>query len=323
MRADDEDTVHGAASHWPRLSAAVCAAPVREATGRRDVEVACGRAARHRAVHGRLRRAPHRPSPASAPADPGQGRRLGLVHADDGAYKPLNWMSPPCTLGSARRDEGPRASRCGPCTRQGRRAAASSPSRRCCTTPRTSSAWTPAWSRTASRRTCRAAGRPDRDPRRRLAAGPAGVPDRDRPGRHPVPGRRRRDGRGRDQAARRDRRGRAADPLPRAAEPRPHLAPVPASSPPRRSSRRPACSPRTAASAASCSTTTPCGASTTPSTASSEARGTCSGRSRPQWAGGKRPAVVADLEQQRRGMVIDRGAVPCQVLRHGVELLGE
>ena len=28
----------------------------------------------------------------------GQGRRLVLVHSDGGSYKPLNWMSPPCTL---------------------------------------------------------------------------------------------------------------------------------------------------------------------------------------------------------------------------------
>ena len=36
--------------------------------------------------------------PSATAADPGEGRRLGVVHADDRAYKPLNWMSPPCTL---------------------------------------------------------------------------------------------------------------------------------------------------------------------------------------------------------------------------------
>ena len=189
------------------------------------------------------------------------------IHADDRAYKPLNWMSPPCTLRVGTGDEAglwtvtnkagerlvitveevlhdsqPRARR-GPRPGQGRgRGAPAGP-----------------------------AGRPDRDPRQRLAAGPAGVPDRDRPGRHPGPGRRRRDRGDRDQAARRDRRGRAADPLPRAAQPRLHAARRSAAcSPPRRSSRRPGCSPPTAASTASPSTTTPCAASTTPTPASSD-----------------------------------------------------
>ncbi len=58
------------------------------------------------------------------------------VHADDRAYKPLNWMSPPCTL----KEDGDTwtvtnkageqlVSRC----------------TRCSTTPRTSSAWTRGW----------------------------------------------------------------------------------------------------------------------------------------------------------------------------------
>src|SRR5918998_836801 len=72
------------------------------------------------------------------------------VHADDRAYKPLNWMSPPCKL----EDE--------------------------------------------------------------LVAGPPRVPHRDRPG-GPALSRRQRDDRcRRDQAARRDRRRGATDPLPRA-----------------------------------------------------------------------------------------------------------
>ena len=69
------------------------------------------------------------------------------IHADDRAYKPLNWMSPPCWLrGGARGVVGGAtrpASDCG------------SPSRRSCTTPRTSWASIPGWSRTGSRRTCR------------------------------------------------------------------------------------------------------------------------------------------------------------------------
>ena len=28
-----------------------------------------------------------------------------LVHSDGGSYKPLNWMSPPCTLTTSRRDD--------------------------------------------------------------------------------------------------------------------------------------------------------------------------------------------------------------------------
>ena len=79
-------------------------------------------------------------------------------------------------------------------------------------------------------------------------------------------------GRGRDQAARRDRRRRAADPLPRAAQPRPAArARCAASSPPRRSSRRPGCWPPTAASPARSSTTTRCAAWTTPPSGCSDA----------------------------------------------------
>ena len=29
-----------------------------------------------------------------------------LVHSDGGSYKPLNWMSPPCTLVEGRRQRG-------------------------------------------------------------------------------------------------------------------------------------------------------------------------------------------------------------------------
>ena len=31
-----------------------------------------------------------------------------LVHSDGGSYKPLNWMSPPCTLRRARPTDGQR-----------------------------------------------------------------------------------------------------------------------------------------------------------------------------------------------------------------------
>ena len=29
-----------------------------------------------------------------------------LIHADGGSYKPLNWMSPPCTLREGTADDG-------------------------------------------------------------------------------------------------------------------------------------------------------------------------------------------------------------------------
>ena len=126
-----------------------------------------------------------------------------------------------------------------------------------------------------------AAGRADHHPGRRLPAGPPGAPHRDRPGRHPLPGRRRRQRGGGDQAPGRDRRRRAAHPLPGADEPgpRPHPRSV-ASSPPSPSPRRPASWPPTAASPASPSTTTPCAASTTPPPACSS-RWRCGGR----WGG--------------------------------------
>ena len=99
-----------------------------------------------------------------------------LVHSDGGSYKPLNWMSPPCTLvetrrpvdgheqggGAARDHAGVGDARLGARTRrrpgpgEGRRRGA------------------PA----------EAARRADPHPRRRLPAGPARVSDRDRPGRH-------------------------------------------------------------------------------------------------------------------------------------------
>ena len=148
-----------------------------------------------------------------------------LVHSDGGSYKPLNWMSPAVRHGRGRPDEArpPTASRrVGRAARQVRGPAASSRSTRCSTTPPTSSASTPAWSRTASRRTCRSCSpsrsRPSATAGRLVRReymtpiGPVDILCRDAAGAH------RRD---RDQAARRDRRRRAADPLPRADEPRP------------------------------------------------------------------------------------------------------
>ena len=70
-----------------------------------------------------------------------------LVHSDGGSYKPLNWMSPPCTLTVETPDDRmprqPASSSCGG-SRTPRPATRSwCASTRCCTTPRTSSASTP------------------------------------------------------------------------------------------------------------------------------------------------------------------------------------
>ena len=71
-----------------------------------------------------------------------------LVHSDGGSYKPLNWMSPPCTLTTARARRRPgRGRRHRDLERRPRRrrpTSSSCRSTRCCTTPRTSSASTPA-----------------------------------------------------------------------------------------------------------------------------------------------------------------------------------
>ena len=194
-----------------------------------------------------------------------------LVHSDGGSYKPLNWMSPPCTVreGTHRRRPG----RVGRSPAKDRRHPADPASRRSSTTPATTSASTPACRRTASRSTSRSCSPSTPRPwptgltlvRREYptAIGPVDLMCRDADGASR---------RGRDQAPRRDRRRRAADPLPRAAQPRPAArARSAASSPPRRSSRRPACSPPTAASPAPSSTTTRCAASTTRATGSSDA----------------------------------------------------
>ena len=179
-----------------------------------------------------------------------------LVHSDGGSYKPLNWMSPPCTVKEGTSEDGQAewlveaksgdslrilieevlhdsshdlGDRPGPAEGRRREAPPGAPRR------------------------------PPGDPRRGTDTGPARVPHRHRPRRPDVPRRRRPVRRGRDQAARGDRRRRAAHPLPRAAQPRPALvrkAPSAASSRHRRSSRRRGCSPRTVASPARPSTTT-------------------------------------------------------------------
>ena len=168
-----------------------------------------------------------------------------LVHSDGGSYKPLNWMSPPCAMAEV----SPRSTR------------SATASRRCGSS--------------------RHAKSDDRlrvrlhevlhDSAHELGVDPGLVKDgveahlQELLAEHigtlgegytlvrreymtaigPVdillPGRRRRQRGRRDQAARRHRRRRAADPLPRAAEPRPApRAGSAASSPPRRSSPRPA-----------------------------------------------------------------------------------
>ena len=85
-----------------------------------------------------------------------------------------------------------------------------------------------------------------------LPAGPPGVPDRDRPGRHPLPGRRRRRrSRSRSSAAARST-GSSSSPATSSCSTGTRCwRRCAASSPPRRSTRRPGCSPPTAASPAS------------------------------------------------------------------------
>ena len=188
-----------------------------------------------------------------------------LVHSDGGSYKPLNWMSPPCKLAKASSSTGPGNGRSP--TRPA--SSWSSCRSRCCTIPRTSSAWIRGWSRTGRGAPADPAGRAHRPARPGLSAGAPGVPDRDRAGRHHGPGCGRAGGCGRDQAARRDRRGRAADPVPRTAQPRSAAGPGPGRV------RRPGIKPQartlapTAASTVWCWTTTNCAASTPPAIASS------------------------------------------------------
>ena len=138
------------------------------------------------------------------------------VHADDRAYKPLNWMSPPCWL--TEEPDGPlpvwvvenKAGGAAAHHRRGGRARLQPRARRRSRTGQGRRRGAPAG----------AAGRARRAARRRLHAGAPRVHDRDRAGRPAVPRRAGPLGGRRDQAPRRDRRRRAAHPLPRAAQPR-------------------------------------------------------------------------------------------------------
>ena len=171
-----------------------------------------------------------------------------LVHSDGGSYKPLNWMSPPCTLDGAEPDD--------------EQAAAG-----------VIELWNVTHQKTADQLVV-SIHEVLHDSAHELGVDPG--PRKDGVEAHlqqllaeqiellgdghtlvrreymtaigPVdilaPRRRRRHRRRRDQAPRRHRRRRAAHPLPRAAEPRPApRARDAASSRPRRSSRRRACSP--------------------------------------------------------------------------------
>ena len=178
-----------------------------------------------------------------------------MVHADTGGYKPQNWMTPPCVveesddyievrkvkaedkleirvvevLSDVTHDMGEAAA----LEKDG-----------------------------DEKRPPGAAGRPGPLVRRGLPARAPRVADRHRPGRPDVPRRRRRLDRGRDQARRHDRRGRAAHALPRAHPPGSRArASAAASWPRRRSSRRPRCWPSRAGSAGSRSTSPCCAAS--------------------------------------------------------------
>ena len=76
--------------------------PAADAVSRADSAYPrCG-ASRHRPVLGRLHRPAHRP-PARPRCDLLMVKADGSVsiHADDRAYKPLNWMSPPCRIEEA------------------------------------------------------------------------------------------------------------------------------------------------------------------------------------------------------------------------------
>ena len=141
-----------------------------------------------------------------------------LVHSDGGSYKPLNWMSPPCTV----REGTHRGRSAGVGGHQPHRRHAAHPDRgdppRLLPRPRARSRACEGRRREAPPG---AAGRAPGDAGRGPDPGAPGVPDGDRAGRPDVPGHGRHGGGRGGQAPRGDRRGRAADPLPRAAQPRP------------------------------------------------------------------------------------------------------
>ena len=184
-----------------------------------------------------------------------------LVHADAGGYQAAELDD------AADGDRGRRAT----CSSSASApAAARTGSRSGCSrcSPTSSTRWArrPGSRRTASSATCSSRSPTTRGDRAGPAARPARVADRHRPGRPDVPRRGRRLGRGRDQARRHDRRGRAAHPLPRVHPPRPRARPTAAASSPRsRSSRRRSRSPSSAGSAAPRSTSPSCAASASPS----------------------------------------------------------
>ena len=155
-----------------------------------------------------------------------------LIHSDGGSYKPLNWMSPPCTLSTTRRSDDE---------------AAADPE----------GDWIEQWDVVHDKSGDRLRVRLHEvfeDSSHELGVDPGlqkdgveahlqalladnietlgdgwslvGQLHRHRAGGHPGPGPRGRLGRDRDQAPRGDRRRRAADPLSRAPQPDPLLAPV-------------------------------------------------------------------------------------------------
>src|SRR5699024_10024062 len=79
------------------------------------------------------------------------------VHADDSAYKPLNWMTPPCTLKNQRLKEAmvsARGSICG-WWKIKRVTSCASPLKRSTKISKLSSVKTPAWSKMAWKPICR------------------------------------------------------------------------------------------------------------------------------------------------------------------------
>ena len=107
------------------------------------------------------------------------------VHADDRAYKPLNWMSPPCTLSESQDDEHTVLGG----DEQGRRAVASSNSRPSSTTQSGSLGRIPGLVKDGVEAHLQELlAEHIETARRRLDAGAPGVHDRDRPGGPAVPG---------------------------------------------------------------------------------------------------------------------------------------
>ena len=193
-----------------------------------------------------------------------------LVHSDGGSYKPLNWMSPPCTLREGTTEDGAVewtvTSKTDDTLRILIEEVLHDSSHELGIDPGLQKDGVEKHlQELLAEHPATLGRRPD--------ARPTGVPHRHRSGRPDVPRRRGARGRRRDQAPRRDRRRRAADPLPRAAQPRPAALPRP------RHLRRPGdqaagagAGHRPRASPARSSTTTPCAASTTPPTDCSEGR---------------------------------------------------